>query len=125
MRIELRIELHLILIGHGNVARRFESLLAEQQDVLARDHGLHARIVGIATRHRQLYDAGGLRFPVVSGVSPASMSTLSFIRQATMRSGAAARRRRLVVIETTTLDIDRGSRRSVTSARRWRAARTW
>ena len=34
----------LILVGYGNVARRFESLLAEQRPTLA-------RIVGIATRH--------------------------------------------------------------------------
>ena len=54
--------LDLILIGYGNVARRFVALLAEQRTALARDHGLTTRVVGIATRrHGQAYAAAGLR----------------------------------------------------------------
>ena len=122
----------LILIGYGNVARRFESLLEEQREALAHDYGLHVRIVGIATRtHGQRYDAAGLRRYVGSGFSrtanpeaaasgPAKAgphvpigphvrgATLTFLRDALQRSAAAARRRRLVVVETTTLDIERG-----------------
>ena len=82
----------ILLIGHGNVARRFESLLREQKTV-------RARIVGVATRHHGC-TLGGRR------VTPAS--TLDFIRQATKTYAAAGRQRRLVVVETTTLDIDRG-----------------
>ena len=60
----------LILIGYGNVARRFESLLEEQRETLARDHGLRVRIVGIATRtHGQRYSAAGLHKYVGSGFS--------------------------------------------------------
>ena len=92
-------EFHLLLVGYGNVARRFESLLDEQRDVLARDHGLRARIVGIATG-RHGCTLGGRR------VTP--VSTLHFIRGATKRHATAATQRRLVVIETTTLDIERG-----------------
>ena len=51
----------LILIGFGNVARRFMTLLAEQRTGLARDHDLTARVVGIATRHGHEYDAEGLK----------------------------------------------------------------
>ena len=107
--------LDLILIGYGNVARRFASLLDEQRDTLLRDHGFRARIVGIATRrHGQAY--GGPE--VVSGFSRTmgppegghyrKQTTLSFLRDALKRSAAAARQRRLVVIETTTLDIASG-----------------
>ena len=32
-------ELHLVLVGFGNVARRFTGLLTEHQTALARDHG--------------------------------------------------------------------------------------
>ena len=89
----------LILVGNGNVARRFASLLVEQKAALARDHDLRARIVGIATRHHGC-TLGRRR------VTPASTS--DFIRAATKAHAAAAKQRRLVVIETTTLDIERG-----------------
>jgi homoserine dehydrogenase len=105
----------LILIGYGNVAQRFAALLDEQRDVLLRDHGLRARIVGIATRrHGQAY--GGT--DVVSGFGRTTgppegghyrkQTALSFLRDALKRSAAAARQGRLIVIETTTLDIARG-----------------
>jgi homoserine dehydrogenase len=105
----------LILIGYGNVARRFASLLEAQREVLLRDYGLRARIVGIATRrHGQVY--GGT--DVVSGFSRTmgppegghyrKQTTLSFLREALKRSAAAANQRRLIVVETTTLDIARG-----------------
>jgi homoserine dehydrogenase len=98
----------LLLIGYGNVARRFAGLLDEQRQLLAREHGFRTRIVGIATRtHGQAYGA-----PVVSGFPPSLASrrqaTLVFLRDALKRSAAAARQRRLIVIETTTLDIERG-----------------
>ena len=120
--------LDLILIGYGNVARRFASLLDEQRDTLSRDYGLRARIVGIATRrHGQVY--GGPE--VVSGFSRTAgppeggryrkQATLSFLRDALTRSAAAARQRRLVVIETTTLDI--ASRRAGDRPRPRRAGR--
>jgi len=82
----------LLLIGHGNVAQRFVSLLAEQSAV-------RARIVGVATR-RHGYTLGRRR------VTPDS--TLQFIREAVRAHGASAKAGRLVVIETTTLDIERG-----------------
>jgi len=135
----------LLLIGYGNVAKRFAALLDEQRQLLARQYGFRARIVGIATRtHGQAYGA-----PVVSGFPPSlagnsrelrrdqaearsakagsrtlsagdptsgpakaghyrNQATLAFLRDALKRSAAAARQRRLIVIETTTLDIERG-----------------
>jgi homoserine dehydrogenase len=91
--------LDLILIGYGNVARRFASLLDEQRDTLLRDYGLRARIVGIATRgHGATLDGRPVR----------PTSTRTFLRDAIRAHAAAARQRRLVVIETTTLDIASG-----------------
>jgi homoserine dehydrogenase len=93
------IEFHLLLIGYGNVARRFTSLLDERRDVLLRDHGLRTRIVGIATRrHGSTLDG--------RAISPAS--TRTFLRDAIRAHAAAAKQRRLIMIETTTLDIARG-----------------
>ena len=103
--------LDLVLIGYGNVAKRFVALLAEQRTALARRHGVTTRVVGIATRHGQAYAAAGLRSYIPNGPAKAGRdvpSTLDFLRDALAKSRAAARQRRLVVIETTTLDIARG-----------------
>jgi homoserine dehydrogenase len=89
----------LILIGYGNVARRFAGLLDEQRDVLLRDHGLRARIVGVATRRHG---------SALDGRTIAPASTRAFLRDAIRAHGAAAKQGRLIVIETTTLDIARG-----------------
>ena len=60
----------LLLVGFGNVARRFVSLLAEHRAALARDFGVTTRVVGIATRrHGRAYAAAGLPPSVVSGFS--------------------------------------------------------
>jgi homoserine dehydrogenase len=127
----------LILIGFGNVARRFVTLLAEQRTVLARRYGITTRVVGIATRrHGQAYAAAGWRpeeiasdvvrtfrsarhgrpeglhdgdfFRASQRGHYVASTTLDFLRTALTKSRAAARQRRLVVIETTTLDIARG-----------------
>ena len=89
----------LIIVGYGNVARRFEALLAERRKVLARDHRFTARIVATATR-RHGYRYGGRPLRVAS--------TIEFLDAALAKSRAAARQQRLVVIETTTLDVVRG-----------------
>jgi homoserine dehydrogenase len=125
------IEFHLLLIGYGNVARRFASLLDERRDVLLRDHGLRVRTVGIATRrHGQAYGSQAVSAlmrihdqahhlrqgyggpPTLDATADAGHSrqqtTLAFLRNALKRSAAAARQHRLIVIETTTLDIARG-----------------
>ena len=93
------IQFDLIIVGLGNVARRFVDLLDEQRDVLARDHDLETRVIATATRRNGCTYAGR---------SVAARSTLQFLRLALARSRGAARQGRLVVIETTTLDIARG-----------------
>jgi len=116
------VTLDLILIGFGNVARRFAALLRDRRDQLARDHDLAPRIVGIATRrYGCAFSLRGLDADafVASGASRSSvdadrasadadLSTIDFIRDATLRCAASAAERRLVVVETTTLDIDNG-----------------
>ncbi len=92
-------EFAIVLVGHGHVAKRFVSLLDEQRSALARDHGVRTRIAGIATRHHGCTLDGRRLTPA---------STLAFIRQAVQAHAAAARQKRLVIVETTTLDIERG-----------------
>ena len=82
----------LALIGYGNVARRFEAMLTEQQASLARQYGLSCRVVATASR-RHGCTAGGApcrdAFDAIAHVG---------------RSDADLR----VVVETTTLDIESG-----------------
>ena len=105
----------LILIGFGNVGRRFVRLLDELAADLEHDHGVEARIVGIATRsHGQVYDAAGLNGGALAAAVEAGRSlgpkgaTLPFLERAIARGRRAARARQLVVVETTTLDIAGG-----------------
>jgi len=118
--------LDLILVGFGNVGRRFARLLEEKSVRLRGDYDLSWRVVGIATRrHGTAYDARGLDvlkalrlaeagtpLGALTGpesgrtVSP-SASGLELIKHAT--SEARTRRlQHLVVVETTVLDIERG-----------------
>ena len=104
----------LILIGFGQVARRFVTLLDEQRRALARDEDLDVRIIGIATRRQgQMFSHHGINpasyaSSEVRLESDATDPSVAFIRHATRQSAAAARQRRLVVVEATTLDIARG-----------------
>jgi homoserine dehydrogenase len=82
----------LALIGHGNVARRFEALLQERADRLERDHALTCRVVATATRRQgAFYEKERCRdaFEVIGRLG---------------QSDADLR----VVVETTTLDVTNG-----------------
>jgi len=92
----------LLLVGYGNVAKRFAALLEEQRGVLAREHNLRPRIVGVVTRRE------GARYVQPEFGRSRSPSALTFIREACLRDRAAARDGRLVVVETTTLDVQSG-----------------
>jgi homoserine dehydrogenase len=87
----------LALVGFGNVARRFTSLLEERQDALARDYDMTCRIVGVATKRHGAYviDTHGARIDV--------LGTSDVIEHL---GGSRADLR--VVVETTTLDIAAG-----------------
>jgi homoserine dehydrogenase len=103
----------LVLIGYGNVARRLVALLDEQRDRLTREHDVRVRIVGIATRrHGCVYGpSAATRFSNSGqrlGTQTQRPSTLAFLRDSLERSASTARQRRLIVVETTTLDIERG-----------------
>jgi len=96
----------LILVGYGNVARRFVALLEEERRALARDEGFDVRIVGVVTRR-----LGGIHSPRGVDLSTAVATpgaTIPFLKQCLRQSAAAARARRLVVVETTTLDVVHG-----------------
>jgi homoserine dehydrogenase len=118
----------LVLIGFGNVARRFVRLLDERAEELRRDHLLEPRVVAIATsRHGAARDAAGLDIAralelVEQGGSLTSLdaraggrtapsgpvAAVDVIRQAAREARASGSIRPLVVVETTVLDVKAG-----------------
>ena len=110
-------ELTLVLIGFGNVARRFVKLLGETADRL----DFSWKIVGISTRrHGSVVDPAGVdtrrAIAAVEGgqsldrLDPAARerSGIDVIRQVADLMADEAAEGRLICIETTVLDIDRG-----------------
>jgi homoserine dehydrogenase len=101
----------LVLVGFGNVARRFVTLLDESRDAL-RALGVEPRVVGIATkRHGRIFDWAGLdaagaarKFAEGDALGLTSVpSTLEWIAQLGVRRAETR-----VLVETTTLDIRSG-----------------
>ncbi len=98
----------LALIGLGNVARRFASLLDDRRDRLLQDHGLECRIVGVATRcHGARYDPRGIDFADLTADGSQPGARESAAPQVIERLGTSDADLR-VVVETTTLDIAAG-----------------
>ena len=98
----------LALVGFGNVAQRFVSLLEESRARLACEDALECRIVGVTTRRRgALYDPHGLDTAQLTGAWPSVLPATSGAYQIIdrLRSSDADLR---VVVETTTLDIEAG-----------------
>jgi homoserine dehydrogenase len=110
-------ELAFILVGFGNVARRFLRLLDETADRLDFDW----RVVAIATRHHgSVIDVDGLDPARALAVvdlaqsldrldpSPRERSGLDVVRQTTELLAEMCAERRVVMLETSVLNIERG-----------------
>lgn len=82
----------LALIGYGNVARRFEAMLSEQRDILQSTYNLTCRVTATASRRHGCTAAGA--------ACRDSFEAIAHLG----RSDADLK----VVVETTTLDVERG-----------------
>jgi homoserine dehydrogenase len=113
------VTLDLVLVGFGNVARRFVGLLHEQRRRLSTRYGFDVRVIAVITRrHGSIVAPEGLNELRLSravasggpiGRTPERDETpLEALDRALHTGRASARRGRLVVVETTTLDITRG-----------------
>lgn len=118
----------LVLVGFGNVARRFVRLLDERAASLRDEHGVTWRVAGIATRRHglarsshgldvfralDLVEAGegldSLDDPASLGGAPLPPATSAeFIDQMVHVLTSAGAGRRVVVVETTVLDVRDG-----------------
>jgi homoserine dehydrogenase len=102
----------IVLVGFGNVGRRFARLLSERRDWLSLDYDLDCRVVGVATRrHGAVFRPSGLDATTLAATIEAgtaipdasSEDGFGLIRQLA-QTDAVLR----VVVETTTLDIEAG-----------------
>jgi len=97
--------LDLLLVGLGNVGRRFAQLLGERRDRLERDYQLTTRIIGIASgRHGGIFDPAGVDLSqalAAAGIGPLR-GGLELIAAAAGSPAGAPR----VVIETSPLNIE-------------------
>lgn len=97
----------LLLVGYGNVARRFVQLLEESRADLQR-HLIDPVIVGVSTRHHgSAFSANGIDLVrwAAEARGPAGQTSQEFITDSlpSLRDYAAT-----VVVETTTLNIESG-----------------
>jgi homoserine dehydrogenase len=102
------VQLAILLVGYGHVAKRFVQLLDESRTALSA-LGLDPMIVGVATRrHGSAFDARGLdphHLPQTLSKAASPVSSIPFITDglARMPQGPTP-----VLIETTTLDVESG-----------------
>src|SRR5687767_10803006 len=110
-----RMRADLVLVGFGNVGRRFARLRGERDAVLRREHDLELRIVGIATqRHGSLFAAAGLDGGALAEsrdrdgpLSDSSAQPCSGVEELIARLAASSAPLR-VIVETTPLAIADG-----------------
>lgn len=106
----------VVLVGFGNVARRFVRLLDERRALLNDRYDLTCRITGIATRrHGAVYDADGVdallaAHTIEAGGTLSTQATGTPVHDSASVIDALARSTapQRILIETTTLDISAG-----------------
>src|SRR5688572_2811290 len=98
-------KMSLLIVGYGNVARRFVTLLEESRASLTA-RGINPVVIGVATRHHgSLVEPTGLRAEQLTGTltGPNLEAGTAFIADAFARVPAGVTR---VLIETTTLNVE-------------------
>jgi homoserine dehydrogenase len=106
------VRIALLLVGYGNVARRFVELLGESAGALA-GLGIEPVVVGAVTRRRgAIFDVTGLGTAALAAPWPPDAagrpaSTVAFVGEA-LEGLRTAAFDRVVVVETTVLDIKAG-----------------
>ena len=107
-------KLAIILVGYGNVARRFVTLLDESRDAF-HAQGVEPVIVGVATgRHGQVFEVAGLGTarvdPAMAAGGAGEPATMPFLASALDRLRIEADHvfEARVVVETTPLDVRSG-----------------
>lgn len=125
-------QLDLLLVGFGSVARRFVRLLEERALVLRDRYNLHGRVIGVCTaRHGAAFDPEGLSPALLldrhsrdvrlngSADTEADRELQAgwLLAQAKQHAAVALDEGRLVLVETTPLDVHHGGRPAIDHVR--------
>jgi homoserine dehydrogenase len=101
--------LDLVLVGFGNVARRFVRLAREKAGALERDHDLSIRICGIVTaRHGSTFDEAGVDAVAAADAREAGRALGEPRPAADVIRQASALGQTGVLVETTPLNVQTG-----------------
>jgi bifunctional aspartokinase / homoserine dehydrogenase 1 len=96
-----RLRAHVAVVGAGALGRRLLGLLAEQAPILAYEHHLHLRLVGVADSSRLVWDEDGLPFDrAADRLAEASASGEPTLEALSERLDAA-RLERLILVDAT------------------------
>jgi homoserine dehydrogenase len=101
--------LDLVLVGFGNVARRFVRLAREKADALDREQGLTLRVCGIVTaRHGSTFDEAGIDAVAAAEAAEAGKTLGGARPAADAIKRAATLAPTVVLVETTPLSVHSG-----------------
>lgn len=97
-------QLDILLVGFGNVGRRFAGLLEERRERLDRHYTLTTRVIGIASgRHGGVFDPAGVDVNAALGTN--DLGPVRDGCELIAQAAGAARSNPLVMVETTPLSI--------------------
>jgi homoserine dehydrogenase len=113
-------DIRILLVGLGNLGRRFCDLLVEKGPQLEADFGLRLVLVGAADSRGAAYDAGGLDPAQISYVKQAGGTVADYPGVGSTRQSGAdlvARREADVLCEASPVNLDQGAEPGLTHVR--------
>jgi homoserine dehydrogenase len=113
-------EVRILLVGLGNLGRRFCDILAEKGPLLEADYGVRLLVVGAADSRGTAYDAEGLDPAQISSIKQAGGTIADYPGLGTTRETAAdlvARRDADVLCEASPVNLNQGAEPGLTHIR--------
>jgi homoserine dehydrogenase len=113
-------DVRILLVGLGNLGRRFCDILVEKGPQVEADFGLRLVLVGVADSQGSAYDAGGLDPAQISQIKQAGGTVADYPGVGSTRESGAdlvARRDADVLCEASLVNLDQGAEPGLTHIR--------
>jgi homoserine dehydrogenase len=113
-------DVRILLVGLGNLGRRFCDILVEKGPQVEADFGLRLVLVGVADSRGSAYDAGGLDPAQISQIKQAGGTVADYPGMGSTRESGAdlvARRDADVLCEASLVNLDQGAEPGLTHIR--------
>jgi homoserine dehydrogenase len=113
-------DVRILLVGLGNLGRRFCDILVEKGPQVEADFGLRLVLVGVADSRGSAYDAGGLDPAQISQIKQAGGTVADYPGMGSTRESGAdlvARRDADVLCEASPVNLDQGAEPGLTHIR--------